>query len=254
MQYLSQAAQSVQSGASGSARPLARPAFGSSPSLLVSRPLSLVVFSLDSWQGLPDCSFMSSVTFKRAQVPCLDVQTLDLEDHAAESASDYSGVGDAHFYEVTIGSVDQPKLLSRLTDALVRLMQTPSQSALSFRQMTPCMLVCPLSTSSFTRLNSVQGDLDLNICEAHAFTTTDKFSLDVFVVNGWQGEVRSLPTSAFRSFAVTAPVLQRQHAQTIQMRDASAQHSPTSCQPLRRDFHLHIGIVEYRAARSSRVC
>lgn len=39
-------------------------------------------------------------------------------------------------------------------------------------------------------LPDLQGDLDLNICEAHAFTTTDKFSLDVFVVNGWQGEVR----------------------------------------------------------------
>lgn len=38
--------------------------------------------------------------------------------------------------------------------------------------------------------SGLQGDLDLNICEAHAFTTTDKFSLDVFVVNGWQGEVR----------------------------------------------------------------
>ena len=50
---------------------------------------------------------------------CWAAQSLDLEDSAAESASDYSGVGDAHFYEVTIGSVDQPKLLSRLTDALV---------------------------------------------------------------------------------------------------------------------------------------
>ena len=36
----------------------------------------------------------------------------------------------------------------------------------------------------------VQGNLNLNICEAHAFNTTDKFTLDVFVVNGWSGEVR----------------------------------------------------------------
>lgn len=34
-----------------------------------------------------------------------------------------------------------------------------------------------------------QGDLNLNICEAHAFNTLDKFSLDVFVVNGWKGQV-----------------------------------------------------------------
>jgi len=35
----------------------------------------------------------------------------------------------------------------------------------------------------------LQGDLNLNICEAHAFNTHDRFSLDVFVVNGWSGEV-----------------------------------------------------------------
>lgn len=36
-----------------------------------------------------------------------------------------------------------------------------------------------------------QGDMDLNICEAHAFNTNDRLVLDVFVVNGWQGGVRS---------------------------------------------------------------
>ncbi|CAL8461912.1 g1443 [Coccomyxa elongata] len=57
---------------------------------------------------------------------------------------------DTTFYEITIASVDQPKLLCRLSESL--------------------------------------GDLNLNICEAHAFNTTDRFSLDVFVVNGWSGE------------------------------------------------------------------
>lgn len=51
------------------------------------------------------------------------------------------------FYEITIASVDQPKLLSRLSEAL--------------------------------------GDLGLNIREAHAFNTNDGFSLDVFVVDQW---------------------------------------------------------------------
>ena len=37
-----------------------------------------------------------------------------------------------------------------------------------------------------------QGDLNLNIAEAHAFNTTDKFSLDVFVVNGWTGQVHTV--------------------------------------------------------------
>ena len=41
----------------------------------------------------------------------------------------------------------------------------------------------------------IQGDLNLNICEAHAFNTLDKFSLDVFVVNGWKGEVGWLHTN-----------------------------------------------------------
>ena len=36
---------------------------------------------------------------------------------------------------------------------------------------------------------SLQGNLNLNICEAHAFNTMDRFTLDVFVVNGWSGEV-----------------------------------------------------------------
>lgn len=35
----------------------------------------------------------------------------------------------------------------------------------------------------------LQGDLNLNICEAHAFNTKDNFSLDVFVVSGWTGQV-----------------------------------------------------------------
>lgn len=76
-----------------------------------------------------------------------NLQALVLE---AEEAARDSALTDTNFYEVTIASVDQPKLLSRLSEAL--------------------------------------GDLNLNICEAHAFNTLDKFSLDVFVVNGWKGE------------------------------------------------------------------
>ncbi len=39
--------------------------------------------------------------------------------------------------------------------------------------------------------NAPQGDLNLNIHEAHAFNTSDGFSLDVFVVDGWQPELVS---------------------------------------------------------------
>ena len=42
-------------------------------------------------------------------------------------------------------------------------------------------------------LLQMQGDLNLNIAEAHAFNTTDRFTLDVFVVNGWSnGSVEEL--------------------------------------------------------------
>ncbi|BDA41364.1 Serine/threonine-protein kinase STY17 [Coccomyxa sp. Obi] len=86
---------------------------------------------------------------------------------------------DTTFYEITIASVDQPKLLCRLSESL--------------------------------------GDLNLNICEAHAFNTTDRFSLDVFVVNGWSGEgvddleevlserLQQLPAPTSRQNSGTAP-------------------------------------------------
>ncbi|GFR45868.1 hypothetical protein Agub_g7320 [Astrephomene gubernaculifera] len=73
------------------------------------------------------------------------------EAHEAEPAvagPGRSGEEYPVFYEITIASVDQPKLLSRLSEAL--------------------------------------GDLGLNIREAHAFNTNDGFSLDVFVVDQWQ--------------------------------------------------------------------
>ncbi|KAI8470540.1 MAG: kinase-like domain-containing protein [Monoraphidium minutum] len=66
------------------------------------------------------------------------------------SSSDAAVAPDSTFYEITIATVDQPKLLSRLSDAM--------------------------------------GDLGLNIREAHVFNTTDAFALDVFVVDGWGGE------------------------------------------------------------------
>lgn len=78
-----------------------------------------------------------------------NLQALILEHEDRLESRDTQQV-DSLFYEVTIASVDQPKLLSRLSEAL--------------------------------------GDLNLNIAEAHAFNTTDKFSLDVFVVNGWGGQ------------------------------------------------------------------
>lgn len=40
------------------------------------------------------------------------------------------------------------------------------------------------------QLTALLAEVGLNIQEAHAFSTTDGFSLDVFVVEGWPYEVR----------------------------------------------------------------
>ena len=105
------------------------------------------------------------------------MQALVLE--AEEGARD-SVLSDTNFYEVTIASVDQPKLLSRLSEALVSPYVTLQLGMISIQARLLALLTCtPIA----------QGDLNLNICEAHAFNTLDKFSLDVFVVNGWKGEV-----------------------------------------------------------------
>ncbi|GIL50268.1 hypothetical protein Vafri_6477 [Volvox africanus] len=98
---------------------LCRPAFGSSPNL---QALALEVGDKAEGQEAEPATIGSN---------------RPAEDHSV-------------FYEITIASVDQPKLLSRLSEAL--------------------------------------GDLNLNIREAHAFNTNDGFSLDVFVVDHLQGQ------------------------------------------------------------------
>ncbi|KIZ01398.1 Serine/threonine-protein kinase CTR1 [Monoraphidium neglectum] len=107
---------------SARSRPLPKPAFGSSP--------NLQALALEVGEQRQDASHAS----------------LEGASMAGEA-----GAPDSTFYEVTIATVDQPKLLSRLSDAM--------------------------------------GDLGLNIREAHVFNTADGFALDVFVVDGWSGEV-----------------------------------------------------------------
>ncbi|XP_028219897.1 serine/threonine-protein kinase STY46-like isoform X3 [Glycine soja] len=68
---------------------------------------------------------------------------------SGQSSSKYSS-RQRHMHEITISTDDKPKLLSQLTALL--------------------------------------SEIGLNIQEAHAFSTTDGFSLDVFVVEGWPHE------------------------------------------------------------------
>ncbi|CAK0783692.1 hypothetical protein CVIRNUC_006891 [Coccomyxa viridis] len=115
-----------------------RPSFGGLDTLL-SEPSSAqaVARSLSRHSALPRPAFGSS-------------PNLQALVHEAEEKHEGRGGADASFYEITIASQDQPKLLCRLSETL--------------------------------------GNLNLNICEAHAFNTMDRFTLDVFVVNGWSGE------------------------------------------------------------------
>ncbi|GLJ40447.1 hypothetical protein SUGI_0833400 [Cryptomeria japonica] len=81
----------------------------------------------------------------------------NLEALVLEVSKKSNGAGDGEtnedriiarpMYEITFSSEDKPKLLSQLTSLL--------------------------------------SDIGLNIQEAHAFSTTDGYSLDVFVVDGW---------------------------------------------------------------------
>lgn len=49
------------------------------------------------------------------------------------------------------------------------------------------------------RLSTCLGDLGLNISEAHAFCTTDGFTLDAFLVSGWEGTGDELQETIFRT-------------------------------------------------------
>ncbi|WIA40249.1 hypothetical protein OEZ86_013627 [Tetradesmus obliquus] len=102
-------------------------------------------------QPLPKPAFGSSPNL---QALALEFgERADASHDGSQVAADNSNNNypDSTFYEITIATVDQPKLLSRLSDAM--------------------------------------GDLGLNIREAHVFNTTDGFALDVFVVDGWSSEL-----------------------------------------------------------------
>lgn len=97
-------------------------------------------------QPLPKPAFGSSPNLQ-----ALALEFGERADTSHDGALVDSAAADSTFYEITIATVDQPKLLSRLSDAM--------------------------------------GDLGLNIREAHVFNTTDGFALDVFVVDGWNNEL-----------------------------------------------------------------
>ncbi|CAL9160432.1 unnamed protein product [Musa hybrid cultivar] len=109
----------------------------------------------------------SSASFRKRSVhlPSLgssaDLEAIDVDNESSR----HHVQGESAFqflprptHEITISTVDKPKLLNLLTSLL--------------------------------------GDVGLDIQEAHAFSTNDGYSLDVFVVNGWpHGEIEKLTES-----------------------------------------------------------
>ncbi|KAJ0097409.1 hypothetical protein Patl1_29192 [Pistacia atlantica] len=93
-------------------------------------------------------------------------------------------------HEITFSTVDKPKLLTQIAHGF---------------------------WFSFHKLTSLLSEIGLNIQEAHAFSTVDGFSLDVFVVDGWPLEntaelkcalekevIKSRDHSFFRQHSVSA--------------------------------------------------
>ncbi|KAJ0964043.1 hypothetical protein J5N97_029165 [Dioscorea zingiberensis] len=76
--------------------------------------------------------------------------SVNLEALVLESNNHQAQDGDSPIHEITFSTEDKPKILSQLTSLL--------------------------------------SDIGLNIEEAHAFSTNDGYSLDVFVVTGWPYE------------------------------------------------------------------
>ncbi|MBA0861663.1 hypothetical protein Goshw_030153, partial [Gossypium schwendimanii] len=68
-------------------------------------------------------------------------------------------------HEITFSTVDRPKLLSQVFEYF----------------LFSCL-------TKWAVLTSLLAEIGLNIQEAHAFSTTDGYSLDVFVVDGWPSE------------------------------------------------------------------
>ncbi|EYU37995.1 hypothetical protein ABFS82_02G004200 [Erythranthe guttata] len=86
----------------------------------------------------------------------LEASKFDIQD--GDSAADADAKFPRPMHEITFSTDDKPKLLSQLTSLL--------------------------------------SEVGLNIQEAHAFSTVDGYSLDVFVVDGWQfEEVEQLRTA-----------------------------------------------------------
>jgi len=57
------------------------------------------------------------------------------------------------------------------------------------------IFACDDKPKLLSQLTSLLGELGLNIQEAHAYSTSDGYSLDIFVVDGWEYEADILQSA-----------------------------------------------------------
>jgi len=98
--------------------------------------------------------------------------------------------------------------------------------------------------TEYLRQAHIQGDLGLNICEAHAFNTSDRFSLDIFVVDGWKadGSKESLEQALSSRFAQVAPSAQGPRGDGAAAQPANAADSRSRVRSCKAapDCHPHL--------------
>ncbi|XP_008243692.1 PREDICTED: serine/threonine-protein kinase STY8-like [Prunus mume] len=128
----------------------------------------------------------------------LDVRTnaTDMDGrHLTESFPPRQDIPHVPIHEVIFSTIDKPKLLSQLhyMQYIVSTLAVSWYSLISMQDI-PHVPIHEVIFSTIdkpkllSQLSALLSDLGLNIREAHVFSTTDGYSLDVFVVDGWPVE------------------------------------------------------------------
>ncbi|KAL0438239.1 UNVERIFIED_CONTAM: Serine/threonine-protein kinase STY46 [Sesamum latifolium] len=90
-------------------------------------------------------------------------------------------------HEIIFSTIDKPKLLSDEYILHMFLVNFLKAAVVVLRaKWSSVSIVLPVELDN--PLSALLSDIGLNIREAHVFSTTDGYSLDVFVVDGWHTE------------------------------------------------------------------
>ncbi|KAK9074793.1 hypothetical protein SSX86_003111 [Deinandra increscens subsp. villosa] len=123
-------------------------------------------------------------------------------DNYATNALNSSSILSRPMHEITFSTIDRPKLLSQLTSLL--------------------------------------SEAGLNIQEAHAFSTADGYSLDVFVVDGWPHEETEQLRNVIAKEIMKAKSLQGEAHIDTHSSSTSYKNIPTPSDPVPLNDHVKI--------------